>query len=418
MAEDLQLKMYISARQEALDAGLQKAEAKIKETTDRINRAQGGSGGGIGGSIKGIGQAFEPVEKLGKIFTVVEASASAIKGISAGIKGDWDGVGEALKELPFGIGRLSAAAMDFKAEITGAKKELEALNEQAKRQDAESAFRQKGNAAFRNALDRATGAAQSEQRQAQLAGARNNADRARMSLGFDLEDMRKNLADSLKEMEKMGMGPQSNAARMLTAQAEAAMSAREQRGQMDIVDAMEKDNAAIREQWDKEAKEEQRQQERMADLRGRAAIAELEAQGKTHEAKLAAIEENYREQIAKATEGERALLEQLKASEMAQEQQAEAKRQHEKTMTARGKEFDMVKQAQDKAEQIINQRIAGIQSQVLSPTDAGFMVGGGGTDRGDEIAQEQLKVQEEQVRILNDMRREQYRRQKFVEVGF
>lgn len=81
------------------------------------------------------------LEKFAKVTLAARAGLAAVQGVTAAWKGDWEGVQEAINKLPFGIGEVARTVSDLKAEWAGAKAEIEAYNEQAKRTDADTAFR-------------------------------------------------------------------------------------------------------------------------------------------------------------------------------------------------------------------------------------------------------------------------------------
>lgn len=87
-----------------------------------------------------LAKQAQQLEKITKAFTGMRAAISAVQATSAAWKGDWDGVQEAVNQLPFGIGQMAAAVADLKAEWTGAKAEVEKYTEEAKRLDKEAAF--------------------------------------------------------------------------------------------------------------------------------------------------------------------------------------------------------------------------------------------------------------------------------------
>lgn len=84
---------------------------------------------------KSLAQQAEGLEKITKIWTGMHAAIAITRGVTAALRKDWDGVGDAIRDLPFGIGSLSGAVMDLKAELTGARKELEGLEATGKALD-------------------------------------------------------------------------------------------------------------------------------------------------------------------------------------------------------------------------------------------------------------------------------------------
>jgi len=92
---------------------------------------------------RSLARQAEGLEKITKVWSAMHAAIAGVRGITAALKGDWDGVGEAVRALPFGIGTLSGAVMDFKAEITGARKEVERMDAIARGNNADSDWRRK-----------------------------------------------------------------------------------------------------------------------------------------------------------------------------------------------------------------------------------------------------------------------------------
>lgn len=92
---------------------------------------------------RSLAQQAEGLEKVTKIWTGMHAAIAATRAVTSSLRKDWDGVGEAIRSLPFGIGSLAGAVMDLKAEWTGANKEIEKFNEEARNIDRNTAYLRK-----------------------------------------------------------------------------------------------------------------------------------------------------------------------------------------------------------------------------------------------------------------------------------
>lgn len=424
MPGDLQTRIYISARTEALALGLQKAEDMTKQTMQRMNKLQATPGGGVGGGgleFKGgelIGGLAKGVVTIGAI----QAGVSTLHAGVAVLKGDWEGVEEIVRRLPAGIGQIVGGVIDLSRELDGSAARSERMAKAAK-ELADQTARWK---IFASASEGASSGTQGVRWQTQHEAAdpfgkiqlereealRKAAEefeglRGKARSAFSGKQMQAALA---YDLEQIGYQEQERIA--------AINEQFDQRRDRET----ERSAAALKERALKSYDAEQELQERLADLRGRYAVAELESQGETLNAKLQQIENSYRSQIEKATAGEKELLEKLKIEEQVTAQSEDNKRRERERQAERqaerGKEYDMQARAEEQAKARIAQTVSAIRGQSLGAEDAGFLTRGAGTDRSQEIATEQLKVQEETKRILDEMRREQRKRAQYVEVGF
>lgn len=419
MAEDLQLKMYISARTEQLELALQKAEQKTQQTMRKIDGLQAAPGGGIGGGL-----SFRGGELLGGLAKGVVTVAALQGGVQlvhaavSAMRGEWEGVEEVVRRLPGGVGALVGSVIDLTRELSGSADEAARIKKEA---DAiKTAFA--ASTAFTSGIN-PTAVANERERLAWMAGGGAEGQLAAAAFDRDQRIRDRQLAAAKAQRE---IAPMRKSDLVAWSQESGKIDERLQQDILEEQAAFERKRFEImanetQRKWalqTEEINKEQQFQDRMADLRGKLVESELEAAGETLDAKLEAIENSYNAQIAKATAGEKELLEKIKEAEKSNAVRLDEERQREAIMAERGREYDMMTRARDQAEGRVRSRIAAIQGQSLSAQDAGFLTRGTGTDRSTEIADEQLKVQRETQRILADMRQEQRRKKEFVEVGF
>lgn len=78
-------------------------------------------------NIERIGKSVNTAFKLQGIGGTIKGAFDIANAASAAFRGDWEAAGEAVKQLPFGIGGIAQSLEPVLAELTGARAEMEAM---------------------------------------------------------------------------------------------------------------------------------------------------------------------------------------------------------------------------------------------------------------------------------------------------
>ena len=237
---------------------------------------------------------IEMSKSVAKYAAAIQGARGVLAIATAGVeayKGEWEKVEEAVKQLPFGIGTVYAVGRDLKETLSGAREELEALNDELQRSEERNRQAEK-KLELQGWIDE-----QTKNRKARLA----------VSLASDdfeasLKQAQVDRDAAMAEVDKKMRGAEQDTGTIAKATAlrSAVVAEYEQRVRKIWAEDIAKQNEEDAKRAQKDADAQRERADKIASLDAQLNEAHLRFLGKNYEAEVANIRSKYQVQIDEA----------------------------------------------------------------------------------------------------------------------